>query len=83
MICSSLKDITLFEQSVAYFFFYWVIFHVFCHLIFFLNQLFRKNSFGNNIRVSNSLDTDHARQNVGPDLDPNCLQKLPADDTSM
>ena len=25
------------------------------------------------ITFANSLDTDQARQNVGPDLDPNCL----------
>ena len=30
----------------------------FCHLL---------------ISFSNSLDPDQARQNVGPDLDPNCL----------
>ena len=30
----------------------------FCHLL---------------IAFSNSLDTDQDRQNVGPDLDPNCL----------
>ena len=30
--------------------------------------------------MSNSLDPDQARQNVGPDLGPICLQKLsPAD----
>ena len=28
----------------------------------------------NTIRVSNSLDPDQARWNVGPDLGPNCLQ---------
>ena len=33
-------------------------------------------------RVSNSLDPDQALQNVGPDLGPNCLQRLSADDTS-
>ena len=32
--------------------------------------------------MSNSLDPDQARQNVGPDLGPNYLQKLSADDTS-
>ena len=32
--------------------------------------------------MSNSLDPDRARQNVGPDLVPNCLQRLSADDTS-
>ena len=32
--------------------------------------------------MSNSLDPDQARQNVGPDLGQNCLQRLPADDVS-
>ena len=32
--------------------------------------------------MSNSLNSDQARQNVGPDLGPNCLQRLSADDTS-
>ena len=31
--------------------------------------------------MSKILDPDQARQNVGPDLDPKCLQKLSADDT--
>ena len=31
--------------------------------------------------MSNSLDPDQARQNVGPDLVPNCLKKLSADNT--
>ena len=48
----------------------------------FQNQLFRKNSFRKTIRVSNSLDPDHSRHYVGPGLGPNCLQRLPADDTS-
>ena len=26
------------------------------------------------MRMSNSLDPDQARQNIGPDLSPNCLQ---------
>ena len=34
------------------------------------------------IRVSNSLDPDQARHFVGPDLGPNCLQRLSADDKS-
>ena len=46
------------------------------------NQLFRKNSFGNTNRVSNRLDPDQARHFVGPDLGPNCLQRLSVDDTS-
>ena len=57
-------------------------FFLFCRLLFLPNQLFRKNSFRNTIRVSNSLNPDQARQNVGPDLGPNCLQSFSADDTS-
>ena len=30
-------------------------------------------------KVSNSLDPDQARYNVGPDLDPNILQMLSAE----
>ena len=33
--------------------------------------------------MSNRLDPDQARRFVGPDLGPNCLQKLPADDTRI
>ena len=39
-------------------------------------------SFRNTIRVSNSLDPNQDQQNVGPDLGPNCSQRLSADDTS-
>ena len=51
---------------------------------FFSKSSFSENSFRNTctIRVSNSLDPDQARHFVGPDLDPNCLQMLSADDTS-
>ena len=45
---------------------------------FFQNHLFREKNSG---IESNSFDPDQARQNVGPDLDPNCLQKLSADAT--
>ena len=34
------------------------------------------------MRVSNSLDPDKDRHSVGPDLGPNCLQRLSADDKS-
>ena len=34
------------------------------------------------IRVSNSLEPDQARHFVEPDLGPNCLQRLSADDKS-
>ena len=49
---------------------------------FFQIQLFRKILSENTIRVSNSLDPDQARRFVGPDLGPNCLQRLSAEDTS-
>ena len=32
--------------------------------------------------MSNSFDPGQARHFVGPDLGPNCLQRLSADDTS-
>ena len=54
---------------------FWVIyscFFVVCWL--FSKSTFSKNSFRNTIRVSNSLD---------PDLGPNCLQRLSADDTRI
>ena len=61
---------------------YWVIFHAFLlSADFFLKSTFLKNYFRSTIRVSNSLDPDQAGQNVGPDLGPNCLQRLSADDT--
>ena len=41
-----------------------------------------KYSCRTTIRKSNSLDPTQAQRNVGPDLGPNCLQKLSADDTS-
>ena len=54
---------------------------LFCRLLNFFKIHFLKNSFRNTIRVSKSLDPDQARCSVGPDLVPNCLQKLSADDT--
>ena len=60
-----------------------VYFHVFCRLlIFYSKSPFSKNSSRHLIRVPISLDPDQARHFVGPDLGPNCLQKLSADDTS-
>ena len=34
------------------------------------------------MRLSNSLNPDQDRHVVGPDLGPNCLQRLSADDKS-
>ena len=42
---------------------------------FFLKINLFKSSFRNTIRVSNGLDPDQDQQN-GPDLGPNCLQKI-------
>ena len=57
-------------------------FMLFCRLLIFFKINFFINSLRNTIRVSNSLDPDQARHFVGPDLGPNCLQRLTADDTS-
>ena len=50
--------------------------------IFFSKSIFKKKIFQNTIRVPNSLDPDQVTHFVGPDLGPNCLQRLLADDTS-
>ena len=51
--------------------------------IFFSKSNFSKNSFRNTIRLSNSLDLDQARQIVGHDLGPNCMQIISADVTRV
>ena len=50
---------------------------------FFLSDFFYHGLklFRNTIRVSNSLDPNHALHFVVPDLGSNCLQKLSADNT--
>ena len=53
-------------------------FSVYCCAIFYsLNT-----EFFNTIRVSNSLDPDQTRHFIRPDLGPNCLQRLSADNKS-
>ena len=47
----------------------------------FLNQLFRKLRSEIPLECQTVLDPDQAQQNIWPDLDPNCLQRLSADDT--
>ena len=53
-------------------------------IIFFKQDLLISTNFtgmiGTTIRVSTSLDPDQVRCSVGPDLGPNCLQRLSADD---
>ena len=58
-------------------------FHAFvvvCWQFFKMN--FFKIPFRNPIRVSNSLDLDQDRHFVGPDLGPNCLQRVSDDNKS-
>ena len=65
------------KLSPIYSFVQWVIFQAFLSFAdFFKVNFFRKNSFRNTIRVSNSFDPGQA-------LGPNCLQRLSADDTSI
>ena len=54
---------------------------LFVNCYFFQNQLFLKNLFRYTILVSNRLDRDQTCHFAEPDLGPNCLQKLSADDT--
>ena len=54
---------------------------LFCHLLIFLEINIFEKKIRNAIRVSSILDTDQAQCFVGPYLDPNCLQRLSADDT--
>ena len=58
-------------------------FSCFCRLlIFFFKINFFEKFFQELPSVSNSLDPYQARQFVRPDLGPNCLQKLSADDST-
>ena len=50
-----------------------------CSLQIFFNVAFSKIVLRNNYRVSNSLDLDQALNSDGPDLGPNCLQRLSSD----
>ena len=59
----------------------WVIFHVFLSSAdFFQNELFQKFFQEHYQRLSNGLDPDQDQHFVGPDLGPNCLQRLSAAD---
>ena len=53
---------------------------IFYHLLTFSKLTFSKNPFGNAIRVSKGLDPDQAGRLVWPNLGPNCLQRLLAED---
>ena len=49
-----------------------------CRLLTFFKINFFKNPIKNTIRLSNSLDPDQGQHSVGPDLGPDCLQRLSA-----
>ena len=51
-----------------------------CCLLSFSKSTFSKNSFRNTLTVSNGLDPDQDQHSVEHDLEPNCLQKLSAED---
>ena len=59
------------------------ILHAFLSSADFFQKLFFKKSFRNTIGMPNSLYPDQALWFVGPDLGPNCLQRLSADDNIM
>ena len=53
----------------------------FSKFTFFKNFFQEHYQFRNTIGVPNNLEPDQDRHSVGPDLDPNCLQRfLSADD---
>ena len=54
-----------------------------CRLLTFSKLISSKNYFRDTIRVSNGLDPAQDRQNISPDLGPNCLQRLSADVISV
>ena len=64
------------------FFAYWVLSHAFLSFAVCFFRVNIKKTNRNTIRLSNSLNPDQTRHFVGPDLGPNCLQKLSTDDTS-
>ena len=51
-------------------------------LTFFSKLTFSKTVFRKTVSVSNGLDLDQDRHFVSPDLGPNCLQRLSADNKS-
>ena len=55
---------------------------LFCHLLIFFKINFFEKFFQEYNRVSDSLDPNQTGHFVGPDLNPNYLQNLLADNTS-
>ena len=52
----------------------------FYRLQIFFNITFFKIFSDDNVRVSNSLNSDQALHSIGPDLGPNCVQRSSTDD---
>ena len=63
----------LLDFRILLFFYSFTLYH--CVIFYSLDAGFFFNAIG----VSKSLDPDQARHFVGPDLGPNCLQRLSAD----
>ena len=78
LLTKVLKSEKIFTHQLKLFA-HWVNLHIFLSSADFLIEFFSskltllKSSFGNTIRVSNSLDPDQAQHFVRPDLGPNCL----------
>ena len=66
-------------MALWFIFAYWAIVHAFRRRLIFFSKA--ASSLKKPLSVSNSLDPDQARQNVGPDLGQNCLQWLLVDTT--
>ena len=56
---------------------------LFCRLLSFFRITFFEKFFQEYHQCQNSLDLDQAQRFVGPDLGPNCLQKLSAEDKEL
>ena len=71
-----------FMYHTSFYLFAWEFSHAFLSSAdFFSNQFFQNYNFRSTTRVSNSLELDQAECFVRPDLGPNCLQRISADDT--
>ena len=55
---------------------------VICCLLIYSKLRFFEKFFQDYRQSGKTLDPEQARHNVGPDLDPNCLRCLSADDAS-
>ena len=75
------KKSTVALGSKYKFFDYWVILHAFLSSADFFKITFFENFLQEYHQCVKQFGPRSGRQRVGPDLGPNCLQKLSADDT--